>query len=296
MRILFGCFFFSSRRRHTRCYRDWSSDVCSSDLVAVQTEASGGLTLMLDYGIFYEFVPVEDLGLGRPRRHTVADVELERNYAIVLTTPAGLWSYILGDTVRFTARDPLRLVITGRVRHFVNACGENVIVEEVEQAMVSACDANGAEVAEFTVAPRYPSATDPRGGHDWIVEFHRPPRDGQRFVRSIDTALSALNTDYRITRTGDVGMTAPRVLAVAPGTFHQWMRTAGKLGDQHKVPRVMNHRDLADALLAASRPPPVGNGRVRDLTAARLTASPERFSSPGVNPERRPSRFERGIP
>ena len=198
--------------------------------------------------------------------------------------------------MRFTARDPLRLVITGRVRHFVNAFGENVIVEEVEQAMVSACDANGAEVAEFTVAPRYPSATDPRGGHDWIVEFHRPPRDGQRFVRSIDTALSALNTDYRITRTGDVGMTAPRVLAVAPGTFHQWMRTAGKLGDQHKVPRVMNHRDLADALLAASRPPPGGNGRVRDLTAARLTASPERFYSPGVNPERRPSRFERGIP
>jgi len=268
----------------------------SEGFVAVQTEASGGLTLMLDYGIFYEFVPVEDLGLGRPRRHTVADVEFDRSYAILLTTPAGLWAYILGDTVRFTARDPLRLVITGRVRHFVNAFGENVIVEEVEQAMVSACDANGAEVAEFTVAPRYPSATDPRGGHDWIVEFHRPPRDGQRFVRSIDTALSALNTDYRITRTGDVGMTAPRVLAVAPGTFHQWMRTAGKLGDQHKVPRVMNHRDLADALLAASRPPPGGNGRVRDLTAARLTASPERFYSPGVNPERRPSRFERGIP
>jgi len=199
----------------------------SEGFVAVQTEASGGLTLMLDYGIFYEFVPVEDLGLGRPRRHTVADVELDRSYAILLTTPAGLWSYILGDTVRFTARDPLRLVITGRVRHFVNAFGENVIVEEVEQAMVSACDANGAEVAEFTVAPRYPSATDPRGGHDWIVEFHRPPRDGQRFVRSIDTALSALNTDYRITRTGDVGMTAPRVLAVAPGTFHQWMRPPG---------------------------------------------------------------------
>jgi len=268
----------------------------SEGFVAVQTEASGGLTLMLDYGIFYEFVPVEDLGRDRPRRHTVADVEVGRSYAILLTTPAGLWSYILGDTVRFTARDPLRLVITGRVRHFVNAFGENVIVEEVEQAMVSACDANGAEVAEFTVAPRYPSATDPRGGHDWIVEFHRPPRDGQRFVRSIDTALSALNTDYRITRTGDVGMTAPRVLAVAPGTFHQWMRTAGKLGDQPKVPRVMNHRDLADALLAASRPPPGGNGRVRDLTAARLTASPERFYSPGVNPERRPSRFERGIP
>jgi len=229
----------------------------SEGFVAVQTEATGGLTLMLDYGIFYEFVPVEDLGLGRPRRHTVADVELDRNCAVVLTTPAGLWSYVLGDTVRFTARDPLRLVITGRVRHFVNAFGENVIVEEVEQAMVAACDANGAEVAEFTVAPRYPSATDPRGGHDWIVEFHRPPRDGQRFARALDAALTALNTDYRIKRTGDVGMTAPRVLEVPAGTFHRWMRAAGKLGDQHKVPRVTNQRDLADALLAAAATPVV---------------------------------------
>src|SRR5207245_5699812 len=113
----------------------------SEGFVAVQTEATGGLTLMLDYGIFYEFVPVEDLGLGRPRRHTVADVELDRSYAILLTTAAGLRSYILGGTVRFTARDPLLLVLAGRVRHFVHAFGENVIVEEVEQAMVSACDA-----------------------------------------------------------------------------------------------------------------------------------------------------------
>jgi hypothetical protein len=226
----------------------------SEAFVAVQTEATGGLTLMLDYGIFYEFVPVEDLGLGRPRRHTVADVELHRNYAVVVSTPAGLWSYVLGDTVRFTARDPLRLVITGRVHHFVNAFGENVIVEEVERAMMTACDANGAEVVEFTVAPRYPSATDPRGGHDWIVEFHRPPRDGRRFIRSLDTALTALNTDYRIKRAGDVGMTAPRVMAVPAGTFHRWMRTAGQLGDQRKVPRVTNHRELADALLAAATP------------------------------------------
>src|SRR2546429_5920759 len=133
--------------------------------------------------------------------------------------------------------------------------------------MVSACDATGAEVPESTVAPRYPSATDPRGGHDWIVEFHRPPRDGQRFVRSIDTALSALNTDYRITRTGDVGMTAPRVLAVAPGTFPQGMRTAGKLDDHHKAPPALNHRALPHAPLAPARPPPGGNGPVRDPTA-----------------------------
>ena len=134
--------------------------------MAVQTEPSGGLTLMLDYGIFYEFVPVEDLGRDRPRRHTVADVEVGRAYAIALSTPAGLWSYLLGDTVRVTAHHPLRLEITGRTRHFVNAFGENVIVEEVEQALVEACRRTDAHVVEFTVAPRYPSPDDARGGHD----------------------------------------------------------------------------------------------------------------------------------
>src|SRR6185503_16079266 len=176
----------------------------SEGFVAVQTERSGGLTLMLDYGIFYEFIPVEDLGLSRPRRHTVADVELDRPYAVVLTTPAGIWSYILGDTVRFTARDPLRLVITGRTRHFVNAFGENVIVEEVERALVRACRRTEAEVVEFTVAPRWPSATEARGGHEWLVEFRVPPTEPDDFARILDEALATLNTDYRTKRSGSV--------------------------------------------------------------------------------------------
>ncbi|MBI4391170.1 MAG: GH3 auxin-responsive promoter family protein [candidate division NC10 bacterium] len=224
----------------------------SEGFVAVQTEASGGLTLMLDYGIFYEFIPVEDVGRERPRRHTVADLELGRPYAIVLTTPAGLWSYRLGDTVRFTARDPLRLEITGRVRHFVNAFGENVIVEEVERALVEAARRTGAEVVEFTVAPRYPTAGEPRGGHDWVVEFRVPPRDREAFGRTLDETLRGLNPDYRIKRSGEVGMTGPRVIAVPAGTFYRWMREAGKLGDQHKVPRVTNSRSIADAVLAAA--------------------------------------------
>jgi hypothetical protein len=230
----------------------------SEGFVAVQTELSGGLTLMLDYGNFYEFVPVEDLGHARPRRHTVADVELDRSYAIVLTTPAGLWSYLLGDTVRFTARDPLRLVITGRTRHFVNAFGENVIVEEVERALVTACDRAEAETVEFTVAPRYPAPGEPRGGHDWLVEFRVPPRDPVAFRRTLDETLQALNTDYRTKRAGGVGMVAPRVIALPPGTVHAWMRRAGKLGDQHKLPRVTNDRVLAEALLAAAAVPARG--------------------------------------
>jgi hypothetical protein len=224
----------------------------SEGFVGVQTESTGGLTLMLDYGIFYEFVPVEDLGAETPRRHTVAEVELGRSYAVVMSTPAGLWSYTLGDTVRFTARDPLRLVITGRTRHYVNAFGENVIVEEVERALVRACRRTEAEVVEFTVAPRWPSATEARGGHEWLVEFRVPPTEPDDFTRILDEALATLNTDYRTKRSGSVGMVAPVVTTLPAGTFHRWMRKAGRLGDQHKVARVTNDRTIANALLAAS--------------------------------------------
>jgi hypothetical protein len=223
----------------------------SEGFVGLQTETTGGLTLMLDYGLFYEFVPVEALGSERPERHTVADLQLGRPYAVALTTPAGLWSYVLGDTVRFTARDPLRLEITGRVRHFVNAFGENVIVEEVEQAILEACRRTEAELVEFTVAPRYPSPTEPRGGHDWLVEFARAPRHSDHFAAALDEVLAGRNADYRTKRTGDVGMRAPRVVALPPGSFYRWMRAAGKLGDQHKVPRVTNDRAVADGLMAA---------------------------------------------
>jgi hypothetical protein len=221
----------------------------SEGFVAVQTERSGGLTLMLDYGIFYEFVPLEDLDAPRPRRHTIADVGLDRPYAVVLTTPAGLWSYLLGDTVRFTARDPLRLVITGRIRHFVNAFGENVIVEEVEHALLEACRVTGAEVSEFTVAPRFPAPDEARGSHEWLVEFRTAPADRRRFVEVLDLTLQRLNTDYRTKRAGNLGMVAPRLRELPAGAFHRWMAAAGKLGDQHKVPRVTNTRVLADALL-----------------------------------------------
>jgi hypothetical protein len=225
----------------------------SEGFVALQTERTGGLSLMLDYGIFYEFVPVEDLGAPRARRHTVADVELDRSYAVVLTTPAGLWSYVLGDVVRFTAREPLRLEIVGRTRHFVNAFGENVIVEEVERALVEACRRTRAEVVEFTVAPRYAQSSEARGQHDWLVEFTTfPAAPLETFARVLDDTLQQLNTDYRTKRAGDVGMVAPRVFVLPPGTFYAWMRSRGKLGGQHKVPRVTNDRTVADGLLRAA--------------------------------------------
>ncbi|HWT79749.1 MAG TPA: GH3 auxin-responsive promoter family protein, partial [Candidatus Methylomirabilis sp.] len=220
----------------------------SEGFVALQTEA-WGLTLMVDYGIFFEFVPVEDLDSPCPRRHTVVDVELHRPYAIALTTPAGLWSYLLGDTIRFTARDPLRLQIIGRTRHFVNAFGENVIVEEVEQALLAACRATEADVAEFTVGPRYPSQGVTRGAHQWLIEFRHPPRDPKHFAQELDTTLQSLNTDYRTKRTGNVGMVAPVITSLPAGTFYRWLGDHGKLGDQHKVPRVTNNRDMIEGIL-----------------------------------------------
>ena len=208
---------------------------------------------MLDYGIFYEFVPVEDLGGPSPRRHTVADVELGRAYAVVLSSPAGLWSYTLGDTVRLTARDPLRLQITGRTRHYVNAFGENVIVEEIERALVGACRRTEAEVVEFTVAPCHSCAEDSRPGHEWLVEFRNPPTEPDDFARILDETLSALNGEYRNRRGGVAGMAPPRVTALPSGSFYHWMRECGNLGDCHKVPRVTNDRILAEALLGAAR-------------------------------------------
>jgi hypothetical protein len=224
----------------------------SEGFVGLQTERSGGLTLMVDYDVFYEFIPVEDLDSPSPRRHTVDDVVLGASYAVALTSPAGLWSYLLGDTVRFVAREPLRLEITGRTRHFVNAFGENVIVEEVERALLEACRRGHAEVVEFTVAPRYPSPDQPRGGHDRLIEFAEPPRAPALFARTLDETLQRLNTDYRTKRAGDVGMVAPRVLELAAGTFYRWMRERGTLGNQHKVPRVTNARTIADELLAVA--------------------------------------------
>ncbi|MGH7333187.1 MAG: hypothetical protein ACREKS_10685 [Candidatus Rokuibacteriota bacterium] len=155
-----------------------------------------------------------------------------------------------GDTVRFTVRDSRRLEIAGRPRHFVNAFGENVIVEEVERALVAACRRAHAEAVEFTVAPRYPSAQEPRGGHDWLVEFAEPPRCPlDVFRRALDETLIALNTNYRTKRTTGVGMVEPRLIELPAGTFYRWMRTGGRLGHQHTVPRVTNDRIVADHLL-----------------------------------------------
>ena len=243
----------------------------SEGFVAIQVGATDpGLTLMLDYGIFYEFVPVAELRSPTPRRLTIAEVRIGEPYVVLLTTPAGLWSYVLGDTVRFVSLDPPQLVITGRTGHFVNAFGENVIVEQVERAAAAGCARTRAELVEFTVAPVYPNGPLQPARHEWAVEFRASPSSLDGFARAVDETLQALNTDYRTKRAGDVGMAAPRVTALAPGTFHRWLAGRGQLGDQHKVPRASNQRDVIEAVLAGARSPePTTEAAARTAAMAR---------------------------
>ena len=183
----------------------------------------------------------------------MADVEIGVEYAIVLTTNSGLWSYIIGDTVRFTSLRPHRIRVTGRTAHFLSAFGEHLIVEEADAAMTEACRATGAEIQDYHVAPVYPSAEEARPMHQWLVEFIKEPPDRSAFVALLDEHLQKLNEDYAAHRQGDAGMRPPELAALPSGTFYAAMKELGKLGGQHKAPRLKNDREFAEILLKANR-------------------------------------------
>lgn len=226
----------------------------SEGFIAIQDQLDRcELLLMMDLGVFHEFVPAEELDSAKPARFTVADVEKDVNYAIVVTTNSGLWSYVLGDTVRFTSLRPHRLRVTGRTQHFLSAFGEHVIVEEVDKAITAACSATGAQINEYHVAPLYPSTQEMRPGHQWLVEFIAPPADLNRFRDLLDRTLQSLNDDYAAHRQGDAGMKPPELVAVPQRTFFRAMKEIGRLGGQNKVPRLKNNREFADVLLRAAR-------------------------------------------
>lgn len=228
----------------------------SEGFVAVADRAPGeGLRLLLDNGLFFEFVPVEELDAPEPTRHWIGTAETGRDYALVVTSNAGLWSYVLGDTVRLVDLDPPRLLVTGRTSYFLSAFGEHLTGEEIELAVVGGAEEEGLQVTEFSVGPRFPDAHTSRGGHVFVVEFRAEAPDQARLSRvaqSIDRRLSGLNEDYEAHRAGDFGMAPPEVIAVAPGTFADWMRSRGKLGGQNKVPRVINDQELLESLLSAA--------------------------------------------
>ena len=210
--------------------------------------ADKSMLLMLDYGVFYEFIPMDDLGSANPTVAPLWGEETGRNYAMLISTTCGLWRYVLGDTVSFTQTNPYKFIITGRTKCFINAFGEELIVDNAERALAYACDETGAEVTEYTAAPVF---MDGRGKcrHQWLIEFARQPDDDGRFARLLDKRLQELNSDYEAKRFKDITLQHLEVVRARQGLFNDWLRVKGKLGGQHKIPRLSNSRDIIDQLL-----------------------------------------------
>ncbi|WP_108209944.1 GH3 auxin-responsive promoter family protein [Pontibacter mucosus] len=206
------------------------------------------MLLMLDYGVYYEFIPMDQLEEEHPKTLTLDQVELGKNYALVISTNAGLWRYKIGDTVRFTSLSPYRIKISGRTKHFINAFGEEVIVENAEVAITAACDATGAVISNFTAAPIY-LESDKRGGHEWLIEFEKEPNDLKRFTQVLDQKLREVNSDYDAKRQNDIALQEPLVHAAPVGTFLNWLSHKGKLGGQNKVPRLSNTREYLEEIM-----------------------------------------------
>lgn len=212
------------------------------------TDEPDEMLLMLDYGVFYEFIPVEEWNKEYPKTLWLDQVEVGKNYAMVISTNGGLWRYKIGDTVRFTSTRPFRFKISGRTKHFINAFGEEVIIENAEQAITRASQETGALVSNFTAAPVY-LETGKKGGHEWLVEFETPPGSLQQFTHLLDQRLREVNSDYDAKRAGDLALLMPKVHAVPKGTFYDWMKKRGKLGGQNKVPRLSNTREFVEDIL-----------------------------------------------
>ena len=219
----------------------------SEGFIAVADRGDGeGLRLIADRGLFFEFVPLEELDAPQPRRYWLADAETGVNYALVLSTCAGIWSYVLGDTVRLIERSPPRILITGRTSYTLSAFGEHLIGEEIEESVAAAAAAIGAQVTEYCVVPRFPEAEGERGRHLFSVEFSATQSASriEAFARELDHALAATNDDYRDHRANRIGLDPPQVEAFAAGTFAAWMKSRGKLGGQNKVPRILDDSQL----------------------------------------------------
>jgi hypothetical protein len=226
----------------------------SEGFIAVADRGDGeGLRLLIDNGLFFEFVPAAELGDANPRRHWVGNAEINIDYAVVVSTCAGAWAYVLGDTVRFIDLNPPRILVTGRTSYALSGFGEHLIEEEIETAVAAAAEAIGASVSDFTVGPEYPSKPGQAGRHCYFVEFVGETPEERRlaaFARTLDHRLCSLNSDYKDHRTHDLALKAPKVMAAKPGAFARWMKERGQLGGQHKAPRVVTDPDLLKRLAA----------------------------------------------
>jgi hypothetical protein len=221
----------------------------SEGFFAIQDQnGSDELLLMLDYGIFYEFIPMDTFGTLNQRVIRLNQVELHKNYALVITTNSGLWRYLIGDTIRFTSLNPYRIKVTGRSKHHINVFGEELMVENTDTALAKTCKTFNCEMVDYTVAPIF-MTNNQKGAHEWIVEFKNPPEDIAKFTQALDENIQALNSDYEAKRYNNMTLN-PLVLHVArTNLFYDWLKQQDKLGGQHKVPRLSNERTYLECLL-----------------------------------------------
>jgi hypothetical protein len=206
------------------------------------------MLLMLDYGVYYEFIPMEEFGKDNPKVLTLEEVDMNKNYALVISTNAGLWRYIIGDTIQFTSKYPFKLKITGRTKHFINAFGEEVIIDNAEKALQKACIETGAIVNEYTAGPVF-MGDNQKGAHQWIIEFENEPANKEQFAKILDETLQSLNSDYEAKRYKDITLEMIHLVAAPKGTFYNWMKKRGKVGGQNKIPRLANDRKYLDEIL-----------------------------------------------
>ncbi len=221
----------------------------SEGFFAIQDRnANKELLLMLDYGIFYEFIPMDTYGSASEKIIPLEQVQVAKNYAIVITTNAGLWRYKIGDTVRFTSISPFRIKVTGRTKHHINVFGEELIIENAEMALKQASKHTQCEIMDYTAAPIFMEGRE-KGAHEWIIEFKTPPKDLSLFTKSLDSALMDVNSDYQAKRFNNITLNMPKVHVARQRLFYDWLKQKNKLGGQHKVPRLSNKRDFIEELL-----------------------------------------------
>ncbi|MCX8113249.1 MAG: GH3 auxin-responsive promoter family protein [Bacteroidia bacterium] len=242
--MLFAQYFPSEQVRYMEIYN------ASEGFFAFQdTPNSRDLLLMADHGVFYEFIPFSAWEAGRWDAVPLEGVQVGETYALVVTSVGGLWRYLVGDTVRFVSLQPPRLRIVGRTRHYINAFGEEVMIEQAEAALEAACRATAAQVRDYTVAPIYLGAGQ-RGAHEWLIEFIQPPQNLEEFTRLLDETLRQLNSDYDAKREGDLALGPPKIVCLPPETFYRWLKSKGRLGGQNKVPRLSTERTYVEEILA----------------------------------------------
>jgi len=225
----------------------------SEGFFGIQDEENDhSMLLMIDYDIFYEFMPLEELEKENPKTYCLTDVELNKNYAMIISTSCGLWRYMIGDTVKFTSKNPYKFIITGRTKHFINAFGEELIVDNAERGLAKACEVTGALISDYSAAPVFMDSTA-KCRHQWLIEFVKQPDSLSTFAKVLDDTLKEVNSDYEAKRWKGIALQPLELIEARKGLFHDWLEMKGKLGGQHKIPRLSNNRDYMEEMLKLNK-------------------------------------------